>query len=142
MTEIIFVFVAFCLALWLAVRWTTSPLTGFNPNEADASGVLSASAGTYSATMALVVSALKMVIAGVSGTSATCTLNCAQKAPAGKLLIIETTADGSGTVTVTFGTNFRSTGTQASTLSTVSEVLFIGDGTKWNEVCRTTATAQ
>jgi hypothetical protein len=98
-----------------------------------------ASAGTYGSTIALVVASNKVTIAGVNGTSATCTLNCAAVAPAGQWLIVETTADSSGTVTVTFGTHFRTTGTQATTLSKISEILFIGDGTNWNEVARNTA---
>ena len=99
----------------------------------------SGSAGAYGATIALVVGTQKVTIAGVNGTSATCTLNCAAVAPAGQLLVVETTADASGTVTVTFGTHFRTTGTQATTEGKISEILFVGDGTNFNEVCRNTA---
>jgi hypothetical protein len=93
----------------------------------------------YGATMALVVASNKITVAGVNGTSATATINCAAVAPAGAPLIIETTADASGTVTVTFGTHFRTTGTQATTASKISEIFFVGDGTNWNEVCRNTS---
>lgn len=106
----------------------------------DASLVLASAASVaFGATMALVVATPVITVAAVNGTSATNTINCAAVAPAGQTLTIVTTTDGSGTVTTTFGTHFKSTGTQATTASKVSTISFIGDGTNWNEVGRATA---
>jgi hypothetical protein len=56
----------------------------------------------------------------------------------GQLLVIEFAASG-GTRTATLGANFRSTGTVAPTTGTSIVVAFISNGTKWLEVCRTSA---
>lgn len=83
-----------------------------------------------------------VIINGVNGTAAAATINAANAGTAGQFLLIETNADASGTVTVTFGTRFRSSGTQATTASHTSTILFISDGSgNWIEVTRTTALA-
>lgn len=118
---------------------STWAMTGGLAISAGAIQFASASAGAYAATIALVVASNKVTIAGSNGTAAAFTLNCAAVAPAGQILVVETTADGTGTVTGTFGTHFRTTGTQATTLNKISEIYLIGDGTNWNEICRNTA---
>lgn len=59
---------------------------------------------------------------------------------AGAILNIQLTSDGTGRTT-TFGTGFRSTGTLAGTASQTMGIIFVSDGTTWNEMSRTTAYA-
>jgi len=97
---------------------------------------------TYAATQAIepILQYSRYVeIAGVNTTSATCTVTTAFVATPGARLIINTKADSSGTVTTTFGTGFKSTGTCAATSSTNFPVEFVSNGTAWVEVCRPTA---
>lgn len=94
---------------------------------------------TYSATMTIDVSYSYHIVQAVNGTSATCTMTPSGAGTAGDILVIVTETDGSGTVTVTFASTFHSSGTQASTASKRSSIMFVSDGTQWIEVCRTTA---
>ncbi len=96
---------------------------------------------TYSATMTIDVTYSYHLVAGANGTSATVTFTPSAAGTAGDILIIETTATAAGTVTATFASTFHSSGTQATTLSTSSTIMFVSDGTKWNEIARTTALA-
>lgn len=65
----------------------------------------------------------------------------ASTAPVGAVVYVVVTTSGTSSFTITFGTNFKSTGTLATgTVSAkVFTVTFIGDGTNFNEVARTTA---
>lgn len=96
---------------------------------------------TYSANMTIDVTFSYHLVAGVSGTSATVTFTPSAAGSAGDVLIIETTADASGTVTATFASTFHPSGTQATTASHFSSIMFVSDGTRWVEVARTTALA-
>ena len=78
-------------------------------------------------------------VLGVSSVSATSTLTTAFVANPGAHLTVQCNASSSGTVTYTFSTGFKSTGTAAPTASTRLLVLFVSDGTTWNEVARTSA---
>jgi hypothetical protein len=92
----------------------------------------------YADPMTIDVTISNHVIAAVAGTSATSTFNGSAGGSAGDWLFITTEADGSGTVTVTFGANFKSTGTQATTASHFSTIAFLSDGTRFIEQYRTT----
>lgn len=65
----------------------------------------------------------------------------ASSAPVGAVMYLVVTTSGTSSYTLTFGTNFKSTGTLATgTVSAkVFVVTFVGDGTNMNEVSRTTA---
>lgn len=65
----------------------------------------------------------------------------ASSAPVGAVIYLVVTTSGVTSYTLTFGTNFKSTGTLATGTSTgkVFVVTFVGDGTNMNEVARTTA---
>lgn len=94
---------------------------------------------TYSATMTIDVTKSSHIIAASNGTAAASTLTPSAAGNAGDLLTILTEADASGTVTVTFAATFHSSGTQATTASHFSSILFQSDGTRWLEIGRTTA---
>lgn len=94
---------------------------------------------TFSATMTIDVTKSSHIISAANGTSATVTFNASAAGTKGDFLEIVTETDGSGTVTATFGTHFKSAGTQATTLSTFSSIAFRSDGTQWVELYRTTA---
>lgn len=93
---------------------------------------------TYGSAITIDVTKSLHVIAGVNGTSATSTLTPSAAGSAGDILTILTAADASGTVTVTFASTFHTSGTQATTASHFSSIVFESDGTRWYEVCRTT----
>lgn len=65
----------------------------------------------------------------------------ASSAPVGAVIYLVVTTSGTSSYTLTFGTNFKSTGTLATGTSSgkVFTVMFVGDGTNMNEVSRTTA---
>jgi hypothetical protein len=92
----------------------------------------------YAATIAIDATISNHIIAAVSGTSATSTINASTGGTAGDILLITTEPDASGTVTVTFGTNLKSGGTQVTTASHFSTIGFSSDGTRFNEMFRTT----
>jgi len=78
-------------------------------------------------------------IAGKNSVASATTVTCANppagagNGPSGLLLLI-LSADSSGTVTYTFGTGFRVTGTVAVTASKNIVMQFVSDGTNWNQV--------
>lgn len=96
---------------------------------------------TYSNAMTIDVTISHHVIAVSNTTSATSTWTPSAAGSAGDLLVLTTESDGSGTVTVTFAATFHSSGTQATTLSRFSTIVFVSDGTRWIELFRTTALA-
>jgi len=70
----------------------------------------------------------------------TATINAASVI-AGREIVLVITTSGTSSYTLTFGTNFKSTGTLATGTSTgkVFVIRFVSDGTNWNETSRTTA---
>lgn len=94
---------------------------------------------TYAASMTIDVTKSSHIIAASSTTSATVTLTPSAAGSAGDLLTILTAADSSGTVTATFASTFHASATQATTASHFSSIVFQSDGTRWYEICRTTA---
>lgn len=121
--------------------------TPFTPNadftaQLTGSGVAigNAVSPTFSATIALtsILQGTRFVrILGSNTTSSTVSLTTAFVANPGALLVVQVNADASGTVTATFSTGFKATGTLAPTSSTRMLILFASDGTTWNEVART-----
>ncbi len=93
---------------------------------------------TYAATVSIDVTISHHVVQTSFTTSATSTFNASAAGTAGDVLIIVTEADASGTTTVTFGTNLKSSGTQATTASHFSTITFISDGSRYVEVSRVT----
>ena len=78
-----------------------------------------------------------ILINGVAATSATCTINTNKGfniGQEGSILIKDT-----GGVTITFGTNFKSSGTANPTTGKAITVYFIYDGTNWIETGRNAA---
>jgi len=72
--------------------------------------------------------------------STACTINAATAPRAGYVLRISFTTDATGGNVITFGTNFKSTGTY--TLTTASKyysIVFVSDGTNLIELSRTAA---
>lgn len=69
------------------------------------------------------------------------TINAAVVERAGREFVIVITTSGTSSRTLTFGTNFKSTGTLATGTSDskVFVITFISNGTTWNEVSRTAA---
>lgn len=69
------------------------------------------------------------------------TFNASSVGPAGTVLSFIITTSGTSSYTLTFGTNFKSTGTLATGTSSgkVFAVSFKSDGTNWVETSRTTA---
>lgn len=96
---------------------------------------------TYAATMTIDTTYSRHVINASSTTSATVTLTPSAAPPAGSIVVIETIADSSGTVTATFASVFHPSGTQATTASHFSTIAFLSDGTRLVELFRTTALA-
>ena len=93
---------------------------------------------TYAATMTLDPNAgIVHQILGVATTSATCTLNAPSGGTFGQILII--LVQDTGGITLTFGTNFKSTGTVNPTTGKTIPVLFVSDGTNFREVARAAA---
>ncbi len=97
---------------------------------------------TYAATQditALLRYSRYVKITGSNTTSATTTITSNFVAPAGARLVVNVTADATGTVTATFSTGFKVVTTVAATLSTNFPVDFVSNGTNWVEVARPTA---
>lgn len=70
-------------------------------------------------------------------TTGNCTINASNGA-AGQRATFIITDDATGGRVVTFGTNFKSSGTLTGTASKIATVDFVYDGTNWCEVSRTT----
>jgi len=70
----------------------------------------------------------------------TATINAASVI-AGREIALVITTSGTSSFTLTFGTNFKSTGTLATGTATgkVFVIRYVSDGTNWNETSRTTA---
>lgn len=96
---------------------------------------------TYAATMTIPISLPVLEINANSATSATSTVNAGAVGTFGQLLITIITASGSGTATITFGTNFLPTATAAPTTGKSITVAWVSDGTVWHEFSRS-ASAQ
>lgn len=77
-------------------------------------------------------------ILGVNATSATCAVTTANIPPAGALLHVSCEASD-GTVTYTFGSGFKVSGTAAPTIGTALTVIFRSNGTNWVEAGRSLA---
>jgi len=93
---------------------------------------------TFSGTIALAFGADKgntRIIDCSSNTAST--LNAASVPAAGYMLIIRFKTDGTASNTITFGTNFKKTGTYAlNSANHYYQIMFISDGTFLCEVCR------
>lgn len=74
-------------------------------------------------------------------TTSTNVTMTAASAPEGQLVNLLVTASGTSSRTITFSTNFKTTGTLATGTvdAKVFSLMFVGDGTNLNEVARTTA---
>ena len=96
---------------------------------------------TFSGTIALTFTATDGNTRRIACTSNTAsTINAATPPRAGYVLRISFTTDGTAGNVITFGTNFKSTGTY--TLSTANKyysIVFVSDGTNLIELSRTTA---
>lgn len=93
---------------------------------------------TWGASVSLSVAISNHVIAASNTTSATSTITPTGTGSAGDWIFIDTVADGSGSVTVTFASTFHSSATQVTTASHLSSIAFKSDGTRWIEQYRTT----
>lgn len=100
--------------------------------------VLMPKTDTYSASFLINTDITNHILPASNGTSATCTISPSAVGAAGTPLIITTEADASGSVTVTFGGTFHSSGTQVTTASHFSTIEFLSDGTRYVERNRTT----
>jgi|GEM_PF-4552691 len=98
----------------LGPTWGASSITGFDPNA----GIVHK-------------------IAGVAATSATNTLNAPGPGQFGQELILIITDNGG--ITLTFGTNFATTGTVNPGTGKAIVVEFVSDGVFWIEKCRTSS---
>jgi len=98
---------------------------------------------TFSGTIALTFGVDKGNTRIINCSSSTAsTLNAASVPAAGYILIIRFKTDGTAGNTITFGTNFKKTGTYALTnANQFYQIMFISDGTFLCEVCRSGATS-
>jgi hypothetical protein len=69
------------------------------------------------------------------------TVNITYLGKFGELMVLEIANDAGGARTITFGTNFRSTGTVVGTASKSIIVGFFSDGAGWKEAFRSAAAA-
>lgn len=103
--------------------------------------VMAASTETFSGTISLTFSATKgntRIIDCSSNTAST--INAASVPAAGYILIIRFKTDGTASNTITFGTNFKKTGTYAlNNANHYYQIMFVSDGTQLCEVCRSGA---
>jgi hypothetical protein len=93
---------------------------------------------TFSGTIALTFGADKGNTRIIDCSSSTAsTLNAASVPAAGYMLIIRFKTDGTASNTITFGTNFKKTGTYAlNSANHYYQIMFVSDGTFLCEVCR------
>lgn len=98
---------------------------------------------TFSGTIALTFEASKGNTRIINCDSSTAsTLNAATPPAAGYILIIRFKTDATAGNTITFGTNFKKTGTYALTnANQFYQIMFISDGQFLCEVCRSGATS-
>jgi hypothetical protein len=93
---------------------------------------------TFAGTIALTFGADKGNTRIIDCSSSTAsTLNAASVPAAGYILIIRFKTDGTASNTITFGTNFKKTGTYAlNSANHYYQIMFVSDGTFLCEVCR------
>jgi len=92
---------------------------------------------TYSAAISLEVTAGDVHKTTTSNTAGDATINAATAGLAGQHMWIIIVNDLVRGKTITFGTNFKSSGTLAGTAGKTATVHFISDGNAWYEVART-----
>lgn len=104
---------------------------------------MSATTESFSGTIALTFDATKgntRIINCTSSTSAT--INAATVPAAGYILIIRFSTDGTASNAITFGTNFKDTGTYSlNSANHWYTATFVSDGTYLVEVCRSGASS-
>lgn len=93
-------------------------------------------APTYAATMTVDDDAGMFQQINTTSAVGNATVNCDDPGSPGQLLILEIANDAGGARTITFGTNFRSTGTVVGTASKSILVAFMSNGTKYMEIAR------
>ena len=94
-------------------------------------------APTYAATIAIDPTVLSpSVLITTTAAVGNATLTAASIGPFGQLLLLQINNDAGGARTITFSTGFRSTGTVVGTQSKAICLIFMSDGTTFNEVCR------
>lgn len=93
---------------------------------------------TFSGTIALTFGADKGNTRIIDCSSSTAsTINAASVPAAGYILILRFKTDGTASNTITFGTNFKKTGTYAlNSANHYYQIMFVSDGTFLCEVCR------
>lgn len=93
---------------------------------------------TFAGTIALTFGADKGNTRIIDCSSSTAsTLNAASVPAAGYILILRFKTDGTASNTITFGTNFKKTGTYAlNSANHYYQIMFVSDGTFLCEVCR------
>ena len=96
---------------------------------------------TYSATVALTTTQVMTILYEITTTSAVgnATITASTGGTEGQLLVIRINNDATAARTITFGTNFRSSGTVTGTVSLSITVVFISNGTAWVEMSRSAA---
>lgn len=109
------------------------------PNGSASGPILSSAITALTATGTASLDPTKGTIFSVTPTG-TLAINAASLQPGGEIVIVVTTS-GASSYTITFGTNFKSTGTLATGTSSgkVFTICFACDGVNWNETGRTTA---
>lgn len=116
---------------------TGNPTPGFTGAAALGAG----SSPTFAAAIDVTPFLLKsraLRILGVNATSSTCSLTTTAIAPQGATLKVSCEATG-GTVTYTFSTGFKVSGTAAATTGTAMTVEFTSNGANWIESSRSLA---
>ncbi len=93
-------------------------------------------APTYAATITIDPDAGMFQLITTTSAIGNATLNALSVGKPGAMLELEIANDASSARTITFGTNFRSTGTVVGTASKSILVSFRSNGTKWMEVAR------
>ena len=111
----------------------TGQLTGTGNPLSNTTAITWVSAGNTSITQALSYTRF-ISTTTASGNSTFITSNGVL--PAGALVHIQVNNDATAPRLITFGTGFRSNGTQAGTNSKASTFVFVSDGTTLNEFAR------
>ena len=100
-----------------------------------------ATTDTFSATISMSVAAAVNAVHSIACTGSTAsTINLSGSGSVGQLLVIVFTTDATGGNVITYGTNFKSTGTHTLTgASKRFTSFFMSDGTYFCEIARTAA---
>jgi len=93
---------------------------------------------TYASTIALDTQKADLHTTTTTNAIGNATINASSGGTAGQKLFIIITNDATANRTITFGTNFKPSGTLVGTTSKSALVQFISDGTSFYEVSRTT----